>query len=113
MSCSTVIPRYCIWQGARDPVALRVVIAASDAVPDLSLVTLVELEVTDRRTGDAETWTATILEQAAAELIVEHRYQASDTDAPRTWRITPWMTVAGAANPVAASTFDLQVMARP
>lgn len=112
MSYST-IPRYSTWQGSRDPVALRVTIASSDAVPDLSLVTLVELEVTDRRTGDAETWTATILEQAAAELVVEHRYQETDTDTARTWRVTPWMMIAGAENRVAAGTFDLQVLARP
>ncbi|XXX73865.1 hypothetical protein WMF30_40085 [Sorangium sp. So ce134] len=115
MSCSGTIPKYCTRQGARDPVALRIVIAASDAVPDLSLVTAVALSALDRRADPAtpETWTTTILEQAADELVVEHRYQETDTDAARTWRITPWMTISGAANPVAAATFDLQVMARP
>ncbi|AUX33146.1 MULTISPECIES: hypothetical protein [Sorangium] len=115
MSCSTAIPKYCTRQGARDPVALRIVIAASDAVPDLTLVTAVELSALDRRASPAtpETWTTTILERVEDELVVEHRYQEADTATPRTWRITPWMTISGAANPVAAATFDLQVMARP
>ncbi|WP_437948627.1 hypothetical protein WME98_49920 [Sorangium sp. So ce296] len=115
MSCSSAIPKYCTRQGACDPVALRVVIASSDAVPDLTLVTAVELSALDRRAEPAtrETWTTTILEQAEDELVVEHRYQEADTAAARTWRITPWMTISGAANPVAAATFDLQVMARP
>ncbi|WP_434042226.1 MULTISPECIES: hypothetical protein [Sorangium] len=115
MSCATSIPKYCTRQHARDPVALRVVITSSDAAPDLSLVTAVELSVVDRRdtTADPETWTTTILEQAEDEMTVEHRYLEADTDTARTWRITPWMTIAGAENPVAASTFDVQVMARP
>jgi hypothetical protein len=115
MSCSRAIPKYCTQQGSLDPVALRLVIAASDAVPDLSLVTGVELSVVDRRQTDAEpeTWTTSILSQAEDELVVEHRYEEADTDTPRTWRVTPWMTISGAANPVAATTFDLQVMARP
>lgn len=114
MSCSTAIPKYCTRVGARDPVAIRITIAASDAVPDLSLVTQVQLEVVDRRASPPtpETWTTTILSQEEDELVVEHRYQAADTDTPRTWRITPWLTVAGAANPVAATTFDLQVLGR-
>ncbi|XXY23351.1 hypothetical protein WME88_27445 [Sorangium sp. So ce216] len=115
MSCSSTIPKYCTKQGARDPVSLRLVIAASDAVPDLTLVSLVELEVVDRRATPLApaTWTTTILDQDDDELVVEHRYEAADTDAARTWRITPWLTVAGAAHRVAATTFDLQVMARP
>lgn len=115
MSCVTSIPKYCVSQGARDPVALRVVIASSDAVPDLTLVTSVTLSALDRRATPAtpETWTVTILEQGEDELTVEHRYLEADTDEPRTWRVTPWMTISGAENPVAASTFDVQVMARP
>jgi hypothetical protein len=91
MSCATSIPKVCTSRGARDPVALRVVIASSDAAPDLSLVTSVELSVVDRRdtTADPETWTTTILEQADEELTVEHRYLEADTEAARTWRITP------------------------
>ncbi|WP_437606240.1 hypothetical protein WMF20_35310 [Sorangium sp. So ce834] len=115
MNCSSAIPKYCTRQGARDPVALRIVIAASDAVPDLTLVTAVELSVVDRRASPPApaTWTTTILERVGDELVVEHRYREADTAAARTWRITPWLTISGAANPVAAATFDLQVMARP
>jgi hypothetical protein len=115
MSCSTSIPKYCTTQHARDPVALRLVIAASDAVPDLTLVTAVELSVVDRRdtTAEPETWTTSILDAAEDELVVEHRYLEADTDTARTWRVTPWLTITGAENPVACATFDLQVLARP
>lgn len=115
MSCSRSIPKYCTSQGSLDPVALRLVIAASDAVPDLSLVTAVELSVVDRRASPAtpETWTTSIISQDEDELVVEHRYEEGDTDTARTWRVTPWLTISGAANPVAATTFDLQVMSRP
>jgi hypothetical protein len=115
MSCSNNIPKYCTTQNARDPVALRLVIAASDAVPDLTLVTAVELSVVDRRNTSAEpeTWATSILDADEEELTVEHRYLEEDTATARTWRVTPWMTITGAENPVACATFDLQVLARP
>jgi hypothetical protein len=107
------IRKYVTEQGNLDPVALRVEIESSDVVTDLTLVTAVSLSCTDRRAGTAETWTTTTVSQAEALLVVQHLYQLADTATPRTLRITPWMTVTGAANPVAATTFDLQIEARP
>lgn len=106
-----------VKQGARDPVALRVTISntgvSSPVVSDFTTVTAGSVVVTDTFTGVSETWSTTILSQTTSTLVLEHRYQQSDTATLRRLHCYVSLTVTGAANAVLVDeTFELEVTAR-
>lgn len=68
-----------VYVGALAPEALRIVLAPSDTVPDLTAVTSVTLSVTRPDTSTV-TWALTVVEQAATRLVLERQFAAGDVD---------------------------------
>jgi len=102
---------YRVKRGRLDPVSLVLRIRSSDAAPDLTLATDVELEVTDLQSGVGETWTTTITAQTTTLLVAVHPFETSDTATVRRLEIKVFLTITGAAHRVETEDcFELHVV---
>lgn len=102
---------YRVKQGRLDPVSLVLRIRSSDAAPDLTLATDVEIEATDLTSGAMETWATTITSQTTTLLVAVHPFETSDTATLRRLKMKVFIAITGAANMVETeSCFELQVV---
>lgn len=76
-----------VYEDALDPDALRIDIAASNSLPDLSVVTTANIIVLASPTGALPTWSAVLSNQTATTLRVSHVFALGDVATPGTYRL--------------------------
>jgi hypothetical protein len=78
--------------GALSPEALVIDVVPSDRIPDLSVVSAVDLEVHGSG-GVVETWTCTISNRSALGFTLTHPYVAANTATVVSYHIIPRFTI--------------------
>jgi hypothetical protein len=103
--------KFSVLQGSRDPDGFDIELTEGGLIPDVSLVTAVNLVGVDVRSGATETWTTTFVSSTATTTTWRHLFAQADTATLRTLRFVIEATRTGAANPIKCGVFDLQIEA--
>lgn len=99
-----------IYAGAAAPEGLRVVVRRGQTTVDLSTVTAATLALRDAL-GNAATWSATIVEQSAERLVLEHVFDVFGRETMRVGRYRAFAMLTVPAGVRRAGPFTVSVVA--